>query len=113
MTYEEAYEEIKAEFNEFLVSCHLTTDEQIKAEILKNNDFKVVYEANTLALKSLEILAKENEEEYAPPKRSTGKPVIVTCEDMSNYCICPCCRKPIDVWDNYCKHCGAEMENKE
>lgn len=44
-------------------------------------------------------------------ERPTGKPVIVTCDDMSNYCICPCCRKPIDRWDRYCKHCGAEMEN--
>ena len=44
-------------------------------------------------------------------ERPTGKPCIVISEDMGNYCICPCCRKPIDRWDRYCKHCGAEMEN--
>ena len=58
MTYKEAYEEIKSEFDEFLTGCHLTSKEQIQAEISKNDDFRVVYEANMLALKALEILEK-------------------------------------------------------
>ena len=70
-------------------------------------------------VKCLLVLLKElaiyrvGKEEKETDERPTGKPCIVISEDMGNYCICPCCRKPIDRWDRYCKHCGAEMESKE
>lgn len=50
-----------------------------------------------------------NQAEWDKP---TGKPIIRTSGDMSNYYICSECHKPIDGWDLFCKHCGADMRIK-
>ena len=41
---------------------------------------------------------------------STGKAIIRSNGDMSNYYICSECHKAIDGWDEFCRHCGARME---
>lgn len=37
-----------------------------------------------------------------------AKPIIVS-NGATGYCRCEACRKWIDPWDRYCKHCGAKL----
>lgn len=100
VTFDEAWEKLKSEDKTgiFERAEKIAAVEGEALEYAYDQGFKNGYE-----------LGKEE----GKNERPTGKPVIVTCDDMSNYYICPCCRKPIDGWDRYCKHCGAEMESKE
>lgn len=43
-----------------------------------------------------------------PPAR-TAKAIVVS-NGATGYCRCEACRKWIDPWDRYCKHCGAKLE---
>ena len=45
-------------------------------------------------------------------ERPTGKPLIRTNGDMSNYYICSECHYSIDGWDKFCKNCGADLRGK-
>lgn len=38
-----------------------------------------------------------------------GYPLIQSSSDWNNYYVCSECRKPIDGFDSYCRHCGAVM----
>ena len=93
MTFDEAWENLKSK----------DPDAYTRAEQMAADFYEAIQYAYDQGFKSGYELGKS--------ERPIGKPCIVTSDDdMSNYYICPCCRKPIDVWDRYCKHCGAKME---
>ena len=54
MTREEAIEEIKEEFNEFLKGTGLDNEEYLKSEMKTNEDLRKIVEANRMAIKALE-----------------------------------------------------------
>lgn len=46
-------------------------------------------------------------------KRLTTHAIIVSDESTdcaTGHCECELCSEPIDPWDKYCRHCGAEVE---
>ncbi len=44
---------------------------------------------------------------YAPTR--TAERVVVS-DGVTGHCACSGCRKAIDPWDAYCRHCGAKLE---
>ena len=43
-----------------------------------------------------------------------GRPIgdwEITSSGVTNYYKCSCCGHPGDIWDNFCRVCGAEMKN--
>jgi len=77
MTIKEAIDEIKEEFNLFLKGCGLISEEQIKVRMECNDDFRKVYEANMLAIKTLEEKEAEQNIPYKPKD-------IVFCKDCKH-----------------------------
>lgn len=92
MTDKEALEEIKEEFNLFLKGCGLISEEQIKTRIEHNDDFRKVYEANMLAIKTLE--EKEADRWIPVTERlpEEGNKAYLTTVDYGNGGIASCQR---------------------
>ncbi|MBR2683005.1 MAG: hypothetical protein IKE22_07060 [Atopobiaceae bacterium] len=66
------------------------------------------------------IMVELFDSKYAPRrtyvpwrKRLTTHAIIVSDESTdcaTGHCECELCGEPIDPWDKYCRHCGAEVE---
>lgn len=94
ITFEEAVEEIKEEFNLFLNGCGLISEEQIKTEMERNDDFRKVYEANMLAIEALQDYRPKGYWNYI----------------QAGMAVCPFCgANPHKDYKNFCPKCGADM----
>ena len=66
--------------------------------------------------KALEYFRKYVEKADSVSAERVGKPLVRGSSNGLNgtmYLVCDQCESPIDTFDNYCRSCGARMENKE
>lgn len=54
------------------------------------------------------LMVKGNDGVYAYVKERMANRVIVS-NGVTGHCECGNCKKAIDPWDSYCRHCGAKL----
>lgn len=65
----------------------------------------------TIAIIDIDILTVEDLP-AAPVRVKRGEKMVSASEEGTAFFVCSECGLPIDSWDKFCRHCGADMREE-